>query len=109
MKNVRKEAIERSNAWWYCENLVNHRGMVALLRMDFPRVFVLMRDYSVAYFEDFDNWKSQIVELNFLDPEERETADIEGILIDAWNFLSLQEEADEALYEELRAEEDEDM
>ena len=54
MDNNRKEAIERSKSWWYCENLVHHYGMVGLLRLDFPRVFILMRDYSVTLFEDYD-------------------------------------------------------
>ena len=39
--------------------------------------------------------------MNFLDPGDRENADIEEILIDAWNFLALQEEADEKLLDEL--------
>ena len=97
----RKEAIERSKSWWYCENLIHHYGMVGLLRLDFPRVFILMRDYSVTLFEDYDQWKETLVEVNFLDPGDRDDADLEEILIDAWNFLALQEEADEKLLDEL--------
>jgi hypothetical protein len=38
------------------------------------------------------------VELNFFTPSEREDADIEAILIDAWNFLALYEEEEERQY-----------
>lgn len=101
---VREEAVRRSASWWFCENLVNHKGKVGLLRLDFPRVFILMRDYSVAYFASFEKWRDEIVEINFLDPKDREGADLEDILIDAWNFLALEEEADDDMYDELVAE-----
>lgn len=103
---VREEAKARSACWWFCENLVNHKGMVGLLRLDFPRVFILMRDYSVAYFASYEKWRDEIVEMNFLDPKDREGADLDEILIDAWNFLALEEEADEEMYNELN---DEDL
>ena len=104
--NVREEAIKRSHSWWFCENLVNHKGMVGLLRLEFPRVFILVRDYSVAYFADYEDWASQIAEVNFLDPEDREGADIDEILTDAWNFFSLQEDADEQYLAELEEEDE---
>jgi hypothetical protein len=59
--------------------------------MDFPQVFILIRDEDVAYWADFEEWREDIVELNFFTPSEREGADIEAILIDAWNFLALYE------------------
>lgn len=95
MNETRKEAIKRSEHWWYCDNIVNHPGEIGLLRMDFPRVFVLIRDYAEAYFADFEDFQEHIAEVNFFDPDDRDTADVEGILIDAWNFLSLQEEEEE--------------
>ena len=106
MADVRETAIERSASWWYCDNIVNHPGQVGLLRMDFPRVFILIRDFVVASWASFEAWKQDIVELNFMDPEDREDADIESILIDAWNFLGPVEEREEELAEEREAEED---
>lgn len=96
---TRQEAIERSSVWWYCDNIVNHKGQIGLLRMDFPRVFILIRDDSnlLCSFEDF---KNNIAEVNFMTPSEREGADIESILTDAWNFLALQEEEEDRLAEE---------
>lgn len=102
---VRQEAVERSKAWWFCENIVNHPEQIGLLRMDFPRVFILIRDYEEAYFATFDEFREHIAEVNFFTPSDRQGADLESILIDAWNFLALEEEAEEKLFEE---EEEED-
>jgi hypothetical protein len=85
--------------WWYCDNILDHPGKCGLLRMDFPRVFILIRDYDIAYWASFADWKKDIVEVNFFNPSEREEADIEKILVEAWNFLALIEEEENNQYE----------
>ena len=40
-----------------------------------------------------------IIELNFFNPSERAEADLDEILIDAWNFLALIEEEEENQYD----------
>lgn len=102
---TRQEAIEKSQHWWLCDNIVCHAGQVGLLRMDFPRVFILMRDYDRAYWADFDEWKRDLVEVNFFSPSERDDADLDEILREAWNFLAL-EEKEEERQAELRQEND---
>jgi hypothetical protein len=67
--------------------------------MDFPRVFILIRDYDIAYWASFADWKKDIIEVNFFSPSEREEADIEEILVEAWNFLALIEEEENKKYE----------
>lgn len=104
MTNTRQEATSRSQHWWFCENLVNHAGQIGLLRMDFPRVFILIRDYEEAYFADFDDFKNGVAEVNFFDPSDRDTADVDSILIDAWNFLSLEEEEEDRQAEMMEGE-----
>lgn len=94
-------AIERSQSWWFCENLVNHIGQIGLLRMDFPRVFVLVRNYKDIYPCSFKTFSENVAELNFLDPNDRGKYDQTDILTDAWNFLSLQEAAEDAIAEEM--------
>lgn len=91
---------ETYNSWWYCENVLCHEGQIALMRMDFPRVFVLIRDYGEAYFCTFEEFAGHIAEVNFLDPKDRDGADIESILTEAWNFLALTERKEEELYNE---------
>ena len=102
MDNKELEEIKRAcSAWWYCDNIVNHRGQVGLLRMAFPRCFILMRDYGAAYFSGFEDWKDNIIELNFLDPKDRETTDVDSLLTEAWNFLALQEREEDNYVEEM--------
>lgn len=68
--------------------------------MQFPRVFILIRDEDTAYWADYEEWKNDVVEVNFFTPSEREEADIDSILTEAWNFLVLIEEEEERQYEE---------
>lgn len=107
-RQIRQEAIKRSQHWWYCDNILNHAGQCGLLRMDFPRVFILIRDADTSYWADYDEWKNDIIELNFFDPKDREDADIDEILTDAWNFLSLIEEEEERQYKLNNGYEDDD-
>ena len=67
--------------------------------MGFPRVFILLRDGN-DIFADFEDFKNGLAEVNFLDPSEREGADIDEILRQAYNFLVLQDEAEERRAEE---------
>lgn len=95
MNRIRKEALKRTSTWWYCDNIIDHKGQVGLLKMDFPQVFILFRDYDTAYWASWEEWKADIAEINFFNPADRETADLDEILTDAWNFLTLEEEAEE--------------
>ena len=97
---MKENDLRQYGSWWYCENILCHEGQVALMRMDFPRVFILVRDYQESYFMDFDEFKDKVAEVNFLDPKEREGADMEGILTEAWNFLVLTERREEEMWEE---------
>ena len=90
---------------YLCTGINNHAGQVGLLRMDFPRVFILMRDYDRAYWTDFDEWKRDLVEVNFFTPSERNEANLDEILREAWNLLALEEEVEER-QAELREEDD---
>lgn len=105
-ESIRDEALKRTHTWWYCDNIIDHPEQVALLHMGFPRIFILMRNYDVAYWADFDKWRNDLVEIIFLDPRDKDnTTDkkLTELLIDGWNFLSLEEEEEErqaAIYEE---------
>ena len=87
--------------WWMCDNLVHpaHAGQVGLLHLGDPAVFILIRNYDDAYFATFDDFAASITEVNYLYPDERATYDTEALLVDAWNFLVLQEQAEEAILE----------
>lgn len=96
--NTREQALERTKNWWYCDNIITHPGQVGLLHMGFPRVFILMRDYDVAYWASYEKWKEDLIEVNFFDSADRQNTsngDLEILLIDAWNFLCLEEQEEE--------------
>jgi hypothetical protein len=97
VEEIREKAIACAANWWYCDNIISHPDEVGLLKMDFPRAFLLIRDEANAYEHDFDKW-CEFVEVNFFTPSEREEANIKSIMIDAWNFLSLCEEEEENQY-----------
>lgn len=92
--------IERTTNWWYCDNIVTHKGEIGLLHMGFPRVFVLIRDQADIAFASYEEFSEHIAEVNFFTPSEREEANLEEILTDAWNFMALQEREEERLYME---------
>lgn len=94
----RKELVKRCENWWCADNILCHNGQIALIKMDFPQVFILIRDYAETMFTDIDEFKKGIAEVNFFNPADREEADIDEILTDAWNFLALAEEEEERMY-----------
>ena len=94
-----KQAKSEYASWWCCDNLVCHAGQIGLLHMGFPRVFILLRNGD-DIFADFDEFKNGLAEVNFLDPSEREGADIDEILRQAYNFLVLQDEEEDRRAEE---------
>lgn len=67
-----------------------------------------LRNYdATAYWADYEHWKSDLVEVNFFNPYDRENADLDALLTDAWNFLAA-EEAEEERQAELRELEEEE-
>ena len=103
---MKKKYIERTLNWFCCDNIVNeaHEKQLGLLHMGFPRVFILIRDYADSYFANFDDFRDKIAEITFFDAEDKETTDKEALLIDAWNFLALQEEEEDRQFEERNGE-----
>lgn len=100
-----EQMIKECASWWCCDNLVNHPGQLGLLHMGFPRVFILLRNGD-DIFADFKEFRDGLAEINFIDPSEREGADTDELLRQAYNFLILQDEEEDRLAEE-RMEEDE--
>ena len=97
-----QQYIDRTLNWWICDNIVHpaHDKHLGILSLNEPQVFILLRngDDIFASFEDF---KNKLSEVNFLRPADRKSADIEEILIDAYNFLVLQEREEDRRYENM--------
>ena len=94
--------IENTFNWYDCDNIVHpkHNGQAGLLHLGEPCVFILMKDYESSYWADFDQWKNDLIEVNFLYPEERAkyANQMDNILTDAWNFMILQERKQEEMF-----------
>lgn len=88
--------VEATKNWWYCDNIIHehHEGQFALLKMDFPQCFILIRDDAAGMYANWAEFK-EIAEVNFFNPSDRQKADLERILVDAYNFMRLQEEENE--------------
>lgn len=93
--------INETLNWWYCDNIVHpqHQGQIGFLHLGEPMAFVLVRDYADAYFASYVEFREHIAEVNFLHPGDRENADIDELLRQAWNFMALQEQKEEELSE----------
>lgn len=65
--------------------------------MNFPRVFIYIRNLADATFADFGEFRNNVAEVNFFDPKDRETANVEEILVDAYNFMLLQERMEDEM------------
>ncbi len=92
-----EKVIDKTFNWWYCDNIVHPKmeGVIGLLHLGEPNVFVLFRDLADIEFSDYESWKEGVAEVQFIYPEERKKFDVDEILLDAWNFSVLQTEKDE--------------
>ena len=85
---------------WYCDNIINHPDQVGLMYLGFPRCFVLIPNSRDFVFSTFDEFRSGLVKINWLDPSdvhnytEQEKQDV---LITLWNFSVEQERKEDRL------------
>ena len=105
---MKKHNLNQFSQWWFCDNILCRKGQIGLLKLDFPQVFILVRDEAAFYNGTFEDFCNSVAEVNFLDPDDRKTADLESILTDAWNYAALTEREEERLAAEHEAEDDED-
>lgn len=88
--------------WWWGDNTVHpdQKDKVILIHLAKPHVVITLKDIVSEEFGYFEYFKEQIVDIRFLYEEEESEADIDEIIMQAYNFLMLQEVADvEATYE----------
>lgn len=89
---------ERYHGFYIVENIILFPGQLGVLKLTDPRLF-LRFNYKDALFSSFDEWKLNHTDIQFLDPADKPTDEneIESILIDCWNFLTLTEEEEDKL------------
>lgn len=54
-------------------------------------------DYAQAYFSDFEDFESKLVNVQFLSGHRPDQDRIDHLIIDAWNFMAITEQMDEEL------------
>lgn len=86
---------------YWCDNIIDHYGMIGLLYLGFPRCFILIRDSSEFEFSDFESWKENLAEINWLDPNDKGTPKEQNeVIIKLWNFSVEYDEKNEELFNE---------
>ena len=84
------EKIEEHKYWWWGENRQWYPGEETLIRLQFPRCFIRYK-LGDAYFASFDDFYNRIAEVQWLDGKRPSKKEQEEILIEAWNFLAIEE------------------
>lgn len=83
------EKIEAHKHWWLGENKQHYPEQESLVRLADPRVFIRYK-VEDAYFATFEQFYQSIAEVQWIDGKPNK-ADQEKILIEAWNFLAIEE------------------
>ena len=81
--------MEEHKHYWWGENKQHHPDYEVIIRMIDPRVFI---KYSVrlALLADFDEFYNSIADVQWIDGKP-DKATQNKILIEAWNFLTIEE------------------
>jgi hypothetical protein len=91
--------------YWWGENHQHHEGQETIIKMSFPRVFIRY-EVGDAYFATYEEFYNSIAEVQWFDGDELSDKKKEEILIEAWNFLAIEERL---LEEDLEDIDDDDL
>ena len=85
--DMEKEQNPKYPGCYWCDNIIDYYGMIGLLHLDFPRCFILIPDSQEFEFSDYDSWRENLAQINWLDPTEQwSEADKERVITKLWNF-----------------------
>lgn len=76
--------------YWLGENRQHWEGEETIIKMSFPRCFIRYK-LNEAYFADIEEFYSNIAEVQWFDGEAPSEKKQKEILIEAWNFLAIEE------------------
>lgn len=95
---------EAHKHYWWGENHQHYDGQETIIKMSYPRVFIRY-ELGEAYFASFEEFYESIAEVQWFDGDEISDKKKQEILIEAWNFLAIEERL---LEEDLEDMDDED-
>lgn len=92
---------EYYHGFYISENILLHPGKLAILKLTYPRLFLLF-NYGETLFTDFNDFKLNIAVQEWLDPNDKPTdpGEIDDIITECWNFLALTEREEDRMYDE---------
>lgn len=95
----RPEDPERYHGFYITENVILYPKQLAITKLTYPRLF-LRFNYAESYFIGYEDWKNNIVTIQWLDPDDKPNSEeeIDYHLTDCWNFLSMHEQEEERLF-----------
>jgi len=97
--------FEAHKHYWWGENHQHHEGQETIIKMSFPRAFIRY-EVGDAYFASYEEFYDSIAEVQWFDGDEITEKKKKEILIEAWNFLAIEERLLEQDLEEIEDEDD---
>jgi hypothetical protein len=97
--------IEAHKHYWLGENHQHFKGEETIFKLSFPRVFIRYK-LNEAYFAKFEEFYNNIAEVQWIDGEIPNKNVQHEILIEAWNFLAIEERILEQDLEDIENDED---
>lgn len=88
-------AKEYFKHWVWGDNLISQSGAVYLINLEYG--VSIKFDYGDAFFASFEDFENSISDVQFLNGERPDEATVEQLVVDAWNFMGLQECIEEGL------------
>lgn len=93
LKNAQNSKIKDNldaSHYYLCENRQKHYGKLGIVKLSFPRCFIWFDDGD-AYFADYDNFYAHIADVQWLDGEKPPADELEEIMIEAYNFMVIED------------------
>lgn len=75
--------------WLWSDNIISQEGKLYLINLEYA--LMVKFDYGDAYFADFEDFESQISDMQFLRGDRPDEEKVHSLLVDAWNFMGIQE------------------
>ncbi len=88
-ENFSDKVKEYFKHWRWGDNLISHNGEMTLINLAYG--LAIHFNYGDVFFASFEDFESEITDIQFINGERPDEAKIHKLIIDAWNFMSIQE------------------
>ncbi len=91
--NFSDKVKEYFKHWRWGDNLISHNGAMTLINLAYG--LSVHFNYGDAFFASFEDFENNISDIQFINGERPNEAKVHELLIDAWNFMSIQEKIED--------------